>query len=182
MYSWQGERGTHLLLALVISPLTTHPFRDGAPFLLLVETPPTFRRSVRFFRSLHLHFFLILYPSALAVCGQHLSPRGSIVFSLLSNQLDFSLSLPFAFFISSFNTLCSSLYKFSFSHHVGSFLVCVATRASLCAFLRPPPPGYGYTSFLCLAGPGPLHKNAVSAFSRGPLGRAKIRFYSYLLF
>ena len=28
-------------LALVISPLTTRPFRDGAPFLLLIETPPT---------------------------------------------------------------------------------------------------------------------------------------------
>ena len=25
--------------------LTTHPFRDGAPFLLLIETPPTFGRS-----------------------------------------------------------------------------------------------------------------------------------------
>ena len=30
---------THLLLALVIRPLTTHPFRDGAaPPLLLIET------------------------------------------------------------------------------------------------------------------------------------------------
>ena len=28
-------------------------FRDGAPFLLLIETPPTFGRSVRFFRILH---------------------------------------------------------------------------------------------------------------------------------
>ena len=30
-----------------------HPFRDGAPFLLLIETPPTFGRSVRFFHILH---------------------------------------------------------------------------------------------------------------------------------
>ena len=33
--------GTLLLLALVIRPLTTHPFQDGAPFLLLTETPST---------------------------------------------------------------------------------------------------------------------------------------------
>ena len=29
----------------VIWPVTTHPFRNGAPFLLLIETPPTFQRS-----------------------------------------------------------------------------------------------------------------------------------------
>ena len=34
-----GGGRAHLLLALVILPLTTHPFRDGAPFLLLIETP-----------------------------------------------------------------------------------------------------------------------------------------------
>ena len=33
-----GVGGTHLFLALVIRPLTTHPFRDGAPFLLLIDT------------------------------------------------------------------------------------------------------------------------------------------------
>ena len=36
-----GGGGTHFLLALVIGPLTTPPFRDGAPFPLLVEAPPT---------------------------------------------------------------------------------------------------------------------------------------------
>ena len=49
----RGEGGgggrTHVLLAFVIGPLTTHPFRDGAPFLYPIETPPTFGRSVRFF-------------------------------------------------------------------------------------------------------------------------------------
>ena len=34
----QGGRGTHLLVALVISPLATHPVRVGAPFLRLIET------------------------------------------------------------------------------------------------------------------------------------------------
>ena len=38
-----------LLLALTIWPLTTNPFRDEAPYLLLLETPPTFGRSLRVF-------------------------------------------------------------------------------------------------------------------------------------
>ena len=40
-----GRRGggTHSLLAIVIWPLTMHLFRDEAPFLLLIETPPTER-------------------------------------------------------------------------------------------------------------------------------------------
>ena len=29
MNMWAGGEDTHWLLALVISPLTTHPFRDG---------------------------------------------------------------------------------------------------------------------------------------------------------
>ena len=48
-----GGGGTHLLLALVIWPSTTHPFRDGAPFLLLIETSPTIGRSLRCFHILH---------------------------------------------------------------------------------------------------------------------------------
>ena len=44
-----GGEGTHLLLALVIWPLTTHPFRDGAPFLLLIDASNIFGRSLRFF-------------------------------------------------------------------------------------------------------------------------------------
>ena len=48
----QGLGRTPLLLALVIRPLPTHPFRDGAPlFLLLIETPPTFGRSLRLFHK-----------------------------------------------------------------------------------------------------------------------------------
>ena len=74
-----------MLLALVILPLTTHPFRDGAPFLLLIETPTTFGRSLRFFHILHGNCLLILSPSCFAVCGHHLSPRIAIVFSLLSS-------------------------------------------------------------------------------------------------
>ena len=48
-----GGGRTHLLLASVISPLTTHPFRDGAPLLLLMETSPTVGGSLRFFHISH---------------------------------------------------------------------------------------------------------------------------------
>ena len=51
---------THLLLALAIRPLTTHPFRDGATFLPLTTTTPTFGRPVRFFHILYLYFFACL--------------------------------------------------------------------------------------------------------------------------
>ena len=56
-----GGGRTHLFLALVIWTLTTHLFRDGAPFLLLIETPPTIGRSLRCFQILH-SFFLLIYP------------------------------------------------------------------------------------------------------------------------
>ena len=75
-----GGRGVLIsLLALVIWPLTTHLFRDEAPFLLLIETPPTIGRSSRCFHILHIFFLLIVSPSCLAVCGHHLSPRIAIV-------------------------------------------------------------------------------------------------------
>lgn len=38
-----------LLLALIFGPFTTYPFRDRVPFLLLVDTPPTFGSSLRLF-------------------------------------------------------------------------------------------------------------------------------------
>ena len=53
---------THFLLALVICPFTTHPFRDGTPFLLLVETHPAFGRSLRFVRILRKKRFAYLIP------------------------------------------------------------------------------------------------------------------------
>ena len=46
---WGGHGCALLLLALVISPLAMHRFRDGAPFLLRTETPPTVGRSLRCF-------------------------------------------------------------------------------------------------------------------------------------
>ena len=75
-----GQGHTHLLVDLVTRPLTTHPFRDGAPFLLLIETPPTFGRSERLFHIPRNTVLLILSPFSLAVSGHHLSPSIAIVF------------------------------------------------------------------------------------------------------
>ena len=47
--------------------------------------------------------------------------------------------------------------------------------------LFPPPPDYWHTSFFFLAGPGPLHEIAVTAFSRSPLGRANTFSFLFLL-
>ena len=55
--------GTHLLLAFVIRPLTTHPFGDGARFLLQTETPPTFGRSFRVVHILPSFVVLLFSPS-----------------------------------------------------------------------------------------------------------------------
>ena len=56
-YAWQphsfvGGGVTYLLLAFFIWPLTTHPFRDGAPFLLLMYTSNIWA-IIRFFPCLH---------------------------------------------------------------------------------------------------------------------------------
>ena len=48
----EGRAYSFVLLSLVMYHLTTHRFRDGAPFLVRMETPPTFRRSVRCFHIL----------------------------------------------------------------------------------------------------------------------------------
>ena len=79
--------GAHSLVAC-LSRLTV----DHAPLSRrstvptpLIDTPPTFGRSSRFF-SIHYikNCLLILSPSSFAVCSHHISPRIAIVFSLLS--------------------------------------------------------------------------------------------------
>ena len=61
----EGRGRTHVLLALVIWPLTTHPFREGVPFLLLIETRPTFGRSLRFFPYIaYMYVYILLSPDA----------------------------------------------------------------------------------------------------------------------
>ena len=92
-----GGGGSVLIFLLELSHLTvdhaSRSGRSGTAFLLLIETPPTFERSIRFFHILRITFFflLVLFPSSLAVCGHHLSRRIAIVFSLLSNVPNFSI-------------------------------------------------------------------------------------------
>ena len=72
----------HSLLAfVVIRPLTTHSFRDGASFVLLIETPLLLRRSLRLFHILRRNVLLIVCSSCF-VCGHFLSPgdRGVLTF------------------------------------------------------------------------------------------------------
>ena len=94
--------------------LTTHSFRDGAPFIStpnsLIDTPPTFRRSLRFFHVLHGNCLFILSPSCFAVRGYHIFLRIAIVFSLLSSLPKTSTSHTFDSLISSSNASPSSLY------------------------------------------------------------------------
>ena len=88
---------------------------------------------------------------------------------LLSSYLPLTQSAP----------LCTAV--FTFSRFVGSTLACVATRTALCAFFLLHPNYYRRTSFFVLAGPGPLHENAVPAVSRSPLGRANTFSFPSLL-
>ena len=94
-----GEGATHLFLALVIWPLTTRPYRDGAPSLPSLETLPTLWALGRFlpcisvYNNISLHFVL-------SVCG-HLSARIATVFSLLPDVPNLSISHPSILLISS---------------------------------------------------------------------------------
>ena len=68
-----GVRCTHLLFVLVIWPLSTHPFRDEEPLVLLIETHPRVGRSLRCFHLLHRNVLLVLSPSCFDAGGRHLS-------------------------------------------------------------------------------------------------------------
>ena len=96
-----------MLLALVIWPSTTHSFRNEAPFLLLLETPPTFGRSLRRFHIFHIFLMPILSPSCFAGRGHHLPI--AIIFSLLSS-VSISYMSPSSISLISSNTCRSSLY------------------------------------------------------------------------
>ena len=132
--------GTHLLLALVLGPLTTHPFRDGAPFLPLTETPPIFERSWSFCEMYYLFFLLNLSPSCFAFCGHRLSPR---IYSdcFLAIIIEDTKYLHICLFASSplLQHISFLLIRFTFAHNVGSPLCCFATRAHLYVHLIPPP-------------------------------------------
>ena len=73
-------------LAVVIWPLTTHPFRDGSPFLLVNGDAANIWAHIAFLFPyvLRRNILLVLSRSCSAACGHHLSPRTAIVFSLPS--------------------------------------------------------------------------------------------------
>ena len=148
-----------------------HPLRDGAflsrQFLLLIETPPTFGRSLRCFHILHRNFLLFLFPSSFAACGHHLSPR--IVCSL-SNVSDSSMSHSSISLISSNTYLVLFLLVHSHSILLCEFYYLLLCHKRICASTSSSSRPLVYLFFL--AGPGRLREIAVSAFSRSPLGRA----------
>ena len=79
-----NKRGRACLVACLtyIWPLTTRPFRDGAPFLLIIETSLSFGRLLGFLHMRHRNVLLILPPCSFAFCCHHLSPKIAIVFTL----------------------------------------------------------------------------------------------------
>ena len=103
-----------------------------------------------------LNVLLILSPSCFAVCRHHLSPRITIVFSLLSNIPNFSMSHSCIFLISHASRF--SLVYFTFSHYVSSTLLFCHKGISVRLL---PLDCSWYTSFFFLAGPGPLHEIAM---------------------
>ena len=106
---WESGRGVGGRGYSFVACLSLLAFDHAAPFLFLIETPPTFGRSVRFFHILHRICLLILSPPSFTVCGYHLSPRIAIVFSQLSSLPNSSTSHASNFLISS-NASRSSLY------------------------------------------------------------------------
>ena len=64
---WIGGRRVYLLLTSLICPVTTHPFLDGAPFLLLIETLTLFPNvDMKLFASLMPVMFRCQRP--LSIC------------------------------------------------------------------------------------------------------------------
>ena len=123
------------------SPLATNPFRDGSPFLLLMETPPTCGRSLRFFHILHKKFAYLVsfffgrpWPPSVSLC------MIAIVLSLQSNAPNFSkLHLP-AFLISSSNTVRPSLYSSIHILPLCGFHSRLRCHKNCSVRLLPPPP------------------------------------------
>ena len=103
-----GGGGAYLLLALSLLAIDHASLSRRGTVPTLIETPPTFGRSLRLFHTLH-ELFAYPFPSCFAVCGHHLIPRIAIVFSLLSSLPNSSMSRTFNSLMSS-NASRSSLY------------------------------------------------------------------------
>ena len=151
-----GGGGTQLLLALSHLTMTTHPFRDGPLLLLLIEATSNIWALSTFFPCITQKNFL--QRSSLAVCDHHLSPKRAIVFSLLFNAPNISMSHPFIFLISSFNAPRSTLYS-SQSPTRRALLSSGLPEGQPCATSSSPARQLVFVFFL--AGPGTLHESAV---------------------
>ena len=108
-----GGGGAYLLCCLPWS-FGHRLFRDGAPFLLLIETPLTFGRSFCFFHILHIEAVCLSYPrpvspsavmATMYLLGQRSFSRYSLVYQTLP-----CMSHTSNFLISSSNASRSSLY------------------------------------------------------------------------
>ena len=173
-----GEGVPRVLLASVSWPMTTHPFWDGTPILLLSKTPATSGRSLRFIQVFHINYVRFLSPSVFEVCGHNPSPRIAIVLSLHSSLRTSSMPRTSNFLTSSSNASRSSKF-------IKHFLPCESYSISLChtgTYLkpRPPPPDYWNIFFFCLVRPIPLHQTEASAFSPSPLGRPDTSSFQHL--
>ena len=122
---------------------------------------------------LHRNCLLILSPACFAVCGHHLPPRIAIVFSLLSKVYQ---TLPCHIRLMSSSPLLAHpvppCIPDSPINIMCVLLHIVVPHGHMCASTS--------SSSRLLVGPGPLHKIAVSAFSRSPSGRADTFSFQYL--
>ena len=132
---------------------------------------------------LRTRFLLILSPSCFAACGHHLSPRVAIVFALLSTVEVLRRTPPHRIRLFSSSPRTHPSLNISHAPTVTSNVYCyvLVCHKRIRVHLLPPPPNYWYTSFLFLAGPGPLYEPTVSAFSRSPYGRANTFYFPSLL-
>ena len=114
--------------------MTTHPFRGGGPFLLLIRDTSQHLGTHYVFSICITQetFCLSLSPSCFAFCDHHLSPRIAIVFSLLCSVPNFSMS--HLVYFPHLQHMPFLLVYFTFSNHMSSTLYCFATRAHLCLY------------------------------------------------
>ena len=157
-----------MLVSLAIWPLTTCPFRAGAAFLLLTETPSTFGCSLRFFHIRYLETVSLSYPHPVSpseattyLLGYRSFSRYSLVYQTLPCHISLISSSP-----PLTHPVAPCIY-FTFSHYLSPTLHCCATRAHMCihALLLPTT---GIPWYLFLAGR-----------SRSPTRNRSLIFFAY---
>ena len=138
-HSQSGREGggrSHLLLTLAIRAFTAHPHRDGAPILLLLETPATFGLSSRVFHTLHIRFFACLTPSLFGrLWPQSISQDSDRFLATIKCTKLFHVCHFRVFFPSLPHLVTFLIVQFVFSHYsqVSFSVFCTAPRAPMCA-------------------------------------------------